>query len=150
MRSSREMQQALQLLVGEDVFVEGVLQKQLLAQYVTASEANAQAVNSVVHPAVARDFEASGMSWLESAIFFESGFYKRVDIDRVVCVTAPEEVRIQRVMQRDNISRDRARAWINRQLPQEKVAERSDYVIVNDGLQSLDSQIELILDKIKL
>ena len=58
--------------------------------------------------AVAQAFEQSSCLWLESAIFFESGFCKRVNVDRVVCVTAPLELRIQRVMQRVECSEKKA------------------------------------------
>ena len=47
---------------------EGVLQKPVLAQFLLAGEANKQAVNDVVHPAVARDLEQSSYEWMESAI----------------------------------------------------------------------------------
>ena len=107
-----------------------------------------QAVNNIIHPAVACDFEQSGMSWIESAILFDSRFYERTHIDKVVCVTAPIEVRIQRVMQRDAISREKTLDWINRQLPQEEVLKRSDYEIINDGKQSLDQQIDSLLTQL--
>ena len=62
-----------------------------------------------------------------------------------VCVTAPLEVRVQRIMLRDHISREKALAWIDSQLPQEEVARRSDYVIVNDGHADLEAQIANLL-----
>jgi len=81
--------------------------------------------------------------WMESAILFESGADKLVD--RVVVVTAPEEVRIQRVMQRDGITREKALQWIARQWPQEQVIARAYFKIVNDGHADLNSQIERLL-----
>ena len=74
---------------------------------------------------------------------FESGAYQYVD--RVVVVTAPEEVRIQRVMQRDGISREKVLEWLQRQWPQDEVRRRADYEIVNDGQADLPSQIERLL-----
>ena len=108
-----------------------------------ASEENQQAVNAIVHPAVFQDFEASGMQWMESAILYESGADRLVD--KVVVVTAPEEVRIQRVMNRDNITREKALQWIARQWHQELVRERADFEIVNDGKADLEKQIEKLL-----
>ena len=65
-------------------------------------------------------------------------------MDCVVCVAAPEEVRISRVMLRDDITREMAQAWIHRQLPQEDVMAMSDYVIVNDGQRDLTKQVDLV------
>ena len=60
MRTSQPLQQQLSALVGEDVFRDGVLQKAILAAYLLQSETHVQAVNAVIHPAVAHDFEQSG------------------------------------------------------------------------------------------
>lgn len=150
MRTSRELQTELQALVGADVFVDGVLQKAVLAKYILSSEDNALAVDDIIHPAVARDFELSGCDWIESAIYFDSGFYRRVSIDKVVCVTAPLEIRISRIMRRDNISREKALEWIARQLPQEEVVRRSDYEIVNDGQADLDAKVAQMISALSL
>lgn len=145
MRSSVQLQSALRRLVGENVYINNVLQKRILAQYILESDDHAQQVDDIIHPAVAQDFTNSGLHWLESAIFFDSGFYKRVSIDRVICVTAPMETRISRVMKRDSITREKAQEWINRQLPQQEILSRCDYEIVNDGKADIDAQIKRIL-----
>ena len=145
MRTSASLQQALRQLVGDDVYDGTTLQKPVLARYLLASDANKQAVNDVVHPAVAADFMASGLTWLESAILFDSGFYRRVAFDRVVCVSAPQEVRVARIMARDGIGRDRALLWIGRQMAQDEVERRSDFIVVNDGATPLDAQIDRML-----
>ena len=122
--------------------------KSILAAYLLRSEDHVQAVNAIIHPAVAHDFEQSGQTWLESAILFDSGFDKRTHIDKVVCVTAPEDIRIHRVMVRDGISRDKTLEWIARQLPQEEVLRRSDYEIINDGIHPLAPQVDHLLSVI--
>ena len=66
----------------------------------------------------------------------------------MVCVTAPLEIRIQRVMQRDRITRERTVEWIDRQLSQEEVLQRSDYEIVNDGTRNIDEQTNELLTKL--
>lgn len=148
MRSDVELQQRLRRLVGEDVYsADGTLQKPVLARFLLASEANKLAVNDVVHPAVARDFEQSSFDWLESAILFESGFIHRTHFDKVVCVTAPEQVRVERVMARDHIDRSRALAWIHAQMPQHDIVSRSDYEIVNDGPSDVAEQVERLLQQ---
>jgi dephospho-coA kinase len=67
----------------------------------------------------------------------------------VICVTAPINVRIQRIVNRDQITSERAKEWINRQLPQDEVLKRSQYEIVNDGQRDLDSQIQAIINNIE-
>lgn len=148
MRTSSELRRELKALVGPDVYAGDVLQKKVMARFMLAGEENIRAVNDIVHPAVARDFLASGMDWIETAILFDSRFDERVSLDRVICVTAPDEVRIDRIMARDGITRSQALEWMRRQMPQNEVVDRSDYVIVNDGIQSLDLQIDNILNKI--
>jgi dephospho-CoA kinase len=138
-RTSPRLRQQLKALIGS-------LDKADISRFLLASEENQQAVNAIVHPAVFQDFEESNMQWMESAILFESGADKLVD--RVIVVTAPEEVRIQRIMQRDGITREKALQWIARQWPQEQVKPRADFEIVNDGQLDLNSQIEELLTAI--
>ena len=151
MRYDADLQESLKQLVGEEVYsAEGILQKPVLAQFLLASEANKQAVNDVVHPAVARDFMKSGLVWCESAILFESRFDERVTFDKVVCVTAPVETRVERVMKRDGISREKALAWIEAQMPERDIVARSNWQIVNDGKADVKAQVEDLLNKLSL
>ena len=155
-RTSPEIRQELTALIGPDAYleesgkrkVEGefILNKKAVAEFLLASEENAHAIDRIVHPAVFRDFIESGMQWMESAIIFESGIYRLVDC--VIVVTAPEEVRIQRVMRRDGISREKVLEWMGRQLPQDVVRENADYEIVNDGVADLDRQLDSLLEYI--
>ena len=148
LRTNKPLMQSLRQLVGDHLYAEGCFQTRVLAAFILASEDNKQRVNELVHPAVAQAFEQSSCLWLESAIFFDSGFDRRVHVDKVVCVTAPLEVRIQRVMQRDRITRERTVEWIDRQLSQEEVLQRSDYEIVNDGTRNIDEQTNELLTKL--
>lgn len=149
MRTSSVLQHRLTEVVGQEVFPGGVLDKALLSRYIVASEANAQRVDEVVHPAVAEDFMASGMEWLESAILFESGFHLRVPFTTIVCVTASLETRIDRVMARDGIEREKALEWIARQMSDEEKLRLSDFVIRNDGHEDLESQVDMLIEEIK-
>lgn len=149
MRESADIRRELQALVGEEVYQGTELNKPLLAKYLLQSEENKQAVNAIVHPAVAKDFEQSGMEWLESAILFDSGFYRRTHFDWIICVTAPLETRVKRVMSRDGISRELTMEWINKQMLQEEVLRRCDSEIVNDGLADIDEQLDTIIQQIK-
>ena len=139
MRTSPDIQKMLTELIGST-------EKADIAHFLLQDEANAKAIDAIVHPAVFRDFEESGIEWMESAIMYESGIYQLVD--RVIVVTAPDELRIQRVMQRDGISREKALQWMARQWPQEEVRQRADFEIVNDGVASLNEQLEELLGKL--
>ena len=154
MRTSADLRQQLTSLIGPDTYLsvshsagqdEWQLNKAAVAQFLLASETNAHAIDAVVHPAVFRDFEESGLQWMESAILFESGINRLVDC--VIAVTAPEEIRIQRIMQRDGISREKAKEWMGRQWPQEEVRRRADFEIINDETTDLNQQINLILEQ---
>ena len=157
MRSSPEIRQQLTALIGPDTYLEVkgergevreyTLNKKKVAEFLLVSEDNAKAIDAIVHPAVFCDFEASGMKWMESAILYESGAYRLVD--KTIVVTAPEEVRIQRVMQRDGISREKVLEWMARQLPQEEVRRRADFEIVNDGEANIEQQLNKILRNMK-
>ncbi len=142
-RTSTTIRQQLTALIGPEVYIGDQLDKAVMTRFLLESEANAKAIDQIVHPAVFRDFEESGMEWMESAILYESGINQLVD--RVIVVTAPEEVRIQRVMQRDAISREKTLQWIQRQWPQEEVRQRADYEIINDGKADIDEQIARLL-----
>jgi dephospho-CoA kinase len=143
-----KVQSRLSAAVGCDLFANGRLDKATLSRFIVKSEENVQKINSIVHPAVAEDFKNSGMEWLESAILYESGFDKRVDFDLVVCVTAPLETRIQRVMSRDSLTREKALEWIDRQMPQEEKAANADFEIVNDGERDVKAQLRELMTTI--
>ena len=148
MRTSATLRQQLRQLVGPQVYRGCILQKRVLAEFLLASEANKQAVNEIVHPAVALDFIESDYQWLESAILFDSGFHRRVPFSFVVCVSAPEDVRVHRIMARDGISEAKALEWIHRQMPQEQVEAQSDFVIVNDGVAPLEPQVDNLIHQL--
>ena len=166
MRTSEELRRKLTNLIGPDAYVTAsdcasvqsantglsagsspayMLNKAAIARFLLLSEANAKAIDNIVHPAVAADFLASGMTWLESAILFQSGFNTRVHFDTVVLVSAPEDVRVERIMKRDNLSREKAQQWIDRQWTQDELRKRADYEIINDGHTPLLPQIEKII-----
>ena len=146
MRTSRTLRRQLTQLIGEDTYVDGQLNKAAVAGFLMQSEEHTQQVNAIVHPAVGRDFLRSGMTWMECAILFESGFERYVD--KVVCVSAPIEVRIRRVMDRDGITREKTLEWMSRQLPQEEVLVRSDYEIINDGICDVGQQVAHLLERL--
>lgn len=154
-RESAEIHSKLTALIGDNAYISETdgsnqngyrLNKAAVAEFLLASKENNLAVNAIVHPAVADDFTGSDYTWMECAILYESGFDRLVD--RVIAVTAPDDVRIERIMKRDDISSAKAAEWIARQMPQKEVMRRADYEIINDGTQDVDRQIEEIINKL--
>ncbi len=146
--TSQAIHDQLVSLIGPDTYIDGVYNTAAVTKFLLASEANKQAINSIVHPAVMDDFLRSGMQWMECAIIYEA--HLEHFVDKVIAVTAPREVRIQRIMQRDSIPYDRAAQWVDGQTNQQEVAQRADYVIVNDGKTDLNKQVDEILKIIKI
>ena len=150
MATDKDLQRELSQLVGNGVYSSGVLQKSVLAQFILESEDNKQAVNHIVHPAVAADYLSSGCQWLESAILFDANFDQRVTFDIIIGVVAPDEVRTERIMTRDGISREQALQWIGCQMPQETVARLCDYIITNGTGDDVEAQVEDICMKLNI
>lgn len=143
----------LEKLVGEPLVKDGVLDKGRLADFIFSNEDNLKAVNSIVHPAVRSDLmrwaaaQTSDLCLMESAILFESGFQDSVRL--VVAVNAPEELRIRRCMARDGVGRESVERRMASQMPQQEKCLRADFVIENDGVHDLNSQIDAVIDKCK-
>ena len=151
------IKEALSDLVGPTLYCPcgcGVMQKEVLAQFIFGNPGNMAKVNAIIHPRVRDDFkrwadglESKEFCILESAILFESGFDKEVDF--AVCVDAPLELRIRRCVKRDNTTAQAVVARINSQMDQEEKCSRADFVIVNDDVQALEPQIDALIDKCK-
>ena len=149
--STNEMiRQQLCALVGEDVFQGGELNRTLLAAYIFGCTEHAKEVNAIIHPRVKEHFRrwasrkaADAPVALESAILIESGF--RDEVDLVVMVYAPLEIRLSRAVERDKSSRELIMKRIEAQMCDELKREQADFVIVNDGETPLIPQVlELI------
>ena len=155
MVSDEGIRRDLVALLGEEVYVQGTLNKSLLASYLFADAENAARINGIVHPRVKLDFcrwleqhtdkEIVGM---ECAILFEAGFDDAVD--SVVMVYAPEDLRVERAMKRDHATEAQIRARIAAQLDDEEKRKRADYVIYTDGSIPLDSQLSTLIAQLKL
>lgn len=143
MRERKDLQRRLSRLVGEDLYIDGRLNKGVMARFILASAENAQRIDQIVHPAVAKAFINSPLRWMECAILFESGFDRLVD--KIIYVDAPMETRIERIMQRDGISRAKALEWIHRQMDTDEAKRRSHIIILNDGIADIDNQLDKIL-----
>lgn len=135
---------------GSPVMTNGVPDKAKLAAVVFNDPAKLQLLNNIIHPKVKEHFK----DWLtlhddakfiirEAAILFESGAYK--DCDKIILVIAPKEVRIERVMLRDNTTREKVLERINAQWDDEKKAALSDFIIINTDIEAAKKQAAEIL-----
>ena len=135
-KSDRTLQAEIAALLGDDVFADGVYQTRIVSARVFANPTLLQRLNAIVHPAVLRDIRRwiaahadAKTLVIESAILFESGIDALCD--ETVCVSAPEEVCIARVMARDHITEEAVRARMARQMPDDERRKRSNRVIIN-------------------
>lgn len=154
MHTDAAIRRQLVALLGEEVYAGGRLNKPFLASYLFASQEQAARVNGIVHPRVKDDFRrwAAQMSaehsvvGMESAILLEAGFAG--EVDRIVMVYAPLEVRIARAVERDRSSRELIEQRIRSQMDDEEKRSRADEVIVNDGVAPLLPQVQDLLKRL--
>ncbi len=131
---------------GADVYVDGMLNRQVLAARVFTDKVALAELNSMVHPAVMRDFERwaaeqqTAYVVMESAIIFEAGLDDK--LDAVVAVMAPRSLRLERAMQRDGATREQIEERMRTQLSDDELARRAKYAIVNISLDELDEEVE--------
>jgi dephospho-CoA kinase len=140
----------LQAVFGEEIIENKKIDRKALAQIVFQNPKKLKILNSIIHPAVKKHFT----DWLsahknhpiiikEAAILFESGSYK--DCDAIITVTSPLEERINRVMKRDNATRETILHRINNQWTDEQRISKSDYIITNISVNEALTQAEEIL-----
>ena len=144
-------------LFGNEVYANGVYQTALVAQRVFTDRSLLAKLNAIVHPAVRADILrwatmqdspsfrkglGVGLCFVECAILYQAGFNELCD--KVVAVTAPEEVRLARVLARDHSTIDKVRARMRAQ-EAERDIERADIVINNDGKASIPTLCEEII-----
>lgn len=141
---------ALTTLIGPEVYAtDGTLVKPVLAAYICAAPEQAARVDAIVHPRVAEAFsqwceeQTAPVVVMECALLYESGFDSLVDVTALVAVD--EALRLQRVMARDNVSAEKARAWMALQMPEAEKARRADFLLHNDNDAQLAADIDNLL-----
>ncbi len=146
LQNDSAVQEKLKENWGELIFdSEGKLSTKALADIVFNNPHELHKLNSILHPLVADDynkwFNAQNCSYVmkEAAILIESGSHK--NCDKIIVVTVPEAVAIERVKQRDKATEEQIRARIKHQMPSEEKLKYADFVIVNDGIKMLIPQI---------
>jgi len=132
---------------NESYFEDGKINNKHIAGIVFNNEQALAQLNALVHPAVFRAFDAweatipSTVSYTlkEAAILFESGSYKLCDT--TILVTAPYEIKVKRLMQRDGITEEQVKARMDKQLSDEEKAKMANHFIVNDEQQPIIEQV---------
>lgn len=146
------IRQGLTTLLGHEVYTSSGLNRTFLASQIFNNADILKKVNAIIHPEVNKHYltwvseQNSLITAMESAILFESGFDKIVDI--CLMVYAPKEIRIQRAMSRENTTREEIIRRIDNQLDDEIKKERTDYIIYNDEQHALIPQIQHFLSSI--
>lgn len=152
MNENELLRKEIILHFGEGVYTDNKLNRSYLAGIVFNDPLKLAVLNSIVHPAVSMDAH----SWLykqtanyaikEAAILFESGAHKQLNY--VIGVFSPPELRVQRIMQRDNLSFEEVSNRISKQMDENIKIEMCDFVIVNDEKVLLIPQVIALHEKL--
>ena len=141
---------SLKSVFGNGIFSNNLLDKEKLSKLVFNYPIQLKLLNQIIHPAVKVDFD----KWLfenknaklvikEAAILFESGSYK--DCDAIISISAPQELRIQRVINRDLATYEEVMSKINNQWTDDMRNKKSDYVIDNQDIEVACAQTQKII-----
>jgi len=140
-------------LFGENAYLEGQLNRPVVAEIAFADKDVLKKMSEIIHPVVRSDFEQwckqqtnKEILFQEAAIIFEQGSSSY--FDATVLVVAPEEERIKRVIKRDGISKDQVKARLSNQLTDEEKIPLADFIVNCDEQQLVLPQILKILHNI--
>jgi len=153
MQKPEIIRQINELFNNEVLLPDGFLDRSKIASRVFNDNNLLQKLNNIVHPAVGLDFEefkkenaSEKVIFKETAVLFESGSYK--DCDATILITAPLEIRIKRVIQRDNITKEQVESRIKNQLSDDQKAVLATYIVENIDLKNAFKSIDDIIIKI--
>lgn len=144
------VRQRLKDIVGNSLYnQEGKLDKKVMASFLVRGKQWADQVNAVVHPAVRKAMyewfvvqESHPIVVVECALLFESGLNK--DMDKIVSVVAPLQVRLDRIVRRDGCTEEHARQMISLQQSDDYRMKCSDFVVENDGKSDILHQLDAL------
>ncbi len=145
MNSSEEIREKIIKYFGNDSYVNNELNKKYISNIIFNNKSEIKKINSLVHPIVYKDFEewkkniVSNYIIFESALIFETGFYKKNDFN--ILVVSDLENRIKRVMIRDGLKENDVLMRIKNQWSDEKKIPLSDYVIINNSMEKTKKQV---------
>lgn len=146
--SSKVIRRELIELLGEEAYSDGVLNRKYVADKIFNDKVLLESVNKIIHPRVANHFKA----WVgkqkgpyvikEAAILFENGSYK--NFEKIILVTAPKDLRIQRVMARDKSTSEEIEQRMENQWSDEKKEKLSDFIIQNIDIDSTRKLVQAL------
>jgi dephospho-CoA kinase len=143
----------LKELLGDDAYKNEKLNKSFISNQIFSSPDLRESINSIIHPVVRNDFDqwlenlsSHSLVFNEAAILFETKSYKR--FDEIILVYAPLEIKIQRLISRDRVSKEEITAKMNAQWSDAKKMTLTRFHILNDEKTPLLEQIETILEKL--
>lgn len=144
----------LETQFGQHIYMQdGKINKPVVAQIIFNNRQALQTINQIVHPRVMEDFKYWGANQQHECIFFESAilFEAHLDhfFDQIICVTAPEEIRLIRVANRDKIPFEQIRERMQNQLDDTQKCKRSNFIIHNDPQHRIIAQILDILQTLQ-
>ena len=152
MNEDAELISSITRIFGEQAYTNKLLNRKYISSIVFSDPAKLELLNSIVHPATKKDSE----KWMdqqttlyaihEAALIFEAKVSDRLDY--VIGVSSPEELRIKRTMQRDNVSYDEVVKRMNKQLDEETKMNKCDFVLLNDEQQLLIPQVVMLHEKL--
>lgn len=148
MKSSKVIKRKLVKLFGEDAYINGNLNKPFIANAIFNNKALLEKMNAIIHPKVASHFnkwflkQTAPYVIKEAAILFENNTYQSFDF--IITVTAPEEIKIERLLNRDDTSIKRIEDIMKNQWPDEEKIKYSDFVIVNNVIENTEKQVAKI------
>ena len=130
---------------GENIYDKGQLNSKKLSDIVFEDKEKLKLLNSIIHPAVAKDFKlflnSNNEDYIvkEAAIIFETK--SENNYDKIILIQSPLEIRIERVINRDNINREEVMKRINNQLDENLIIDKCDYVISNENKEDLEDKV---------
>ena len=144
--SDKKIIYSIKQLFGEDIYDNNELNSKLVSKIVFNDKEKLKSLNSIIHPAVATDFDNFCFKHRdetyivkEAAIIFET---KTENLfNKIIYVKAPKEIRVDRVMQRDNLSRDDVLNRIQNQIDETSIIDKCDFIIDNINFSELEEKV---------
>lgn len=138
------IQEGYKRILGEDVYIEGLIDRAKIRAILFTDKDKLQQVNKLITPYIKQKFDKfcadnseHQIVMLESAILFETDSAK--NFDYIVNVTASENTRMTRVIKRDNATLEEVLNKLKNQLPELEKISKSNFIVINDGYDLVDS-----------
>lgn len=151
MLENKKIHRALRCLISPDAVKEdGSPNREIISNFICKGKEYALKINAIVHPLLRdrmmrwQEAQTNSVIAVECALLFESGFNDVVD--KSILILAPLELKIKRVMERDGVSRDKVLQMMSLQMSDENKRSLADYILINDEIISLQSQLDQILN----